>query len=113
MAFLDNIKISVKIISAVILLALVSAGVTSSGVCPELSRTEYRAFWRTTRRPRVELARVTRRIGDLGYYALAVITYAPTLAEPKSRPPPSNPPSRRAVGTLVGREIQPAPQGRV
>ena len=64
---------------------------------------------------RVELARVTRRISDLGYYALAVITYAPDAPEAKkSCQPSSKPPSSRAVRNLAnGQEIQPAPQGRV
>ena len=84
MAFLDNIKISVKIISAVILLALVSAGVIAfSSVTMNYLDREYSALLENDAQTRVELARVTRRVSDLGYYALAVITYAPDSAEAK------------------------------
>jgi methyl-accepting chemotaxis protein len=84
MAFLDNIKISVKIISAVVLLALVSAGVIVFGsVTTNYLEREYSDLLENDAQTRVELARVTRRISDLGYYALAVITYAPDSAEAK------------------------------
>ena len=84
MAFLDNIKISVKIISAVILLALVSAGLIAfSGVTMSYLDREYGDLLENDAQARVELVRVTRRVAELGYYALAVITYAPDSAEAK------------------------------
>ena len=85
MAFLDNIKISVKIISAVILLAMVSAGLTIfSGMTMQSSGQRILATcWKATLRARVELARVTRRVAELGYYALAVTTYAPDSPDAK------------------------------
>ena len=115
MAFLDNIKISVKIISAVILLALVSAGLLAfSGMTMNHLDREYGHLLENDAQARVELARVTRRVAELGYYALAVITYAPDLAEAKK--------SATEIEELlqggrqeprIGPEIQPAPQGRV
>ena len=85
MAFLDNIKISVKIISAVVLLAIVSAGLTIfSGTTMQPSGQRVsRELLEGDAQTRVELARVTRRIADLGYYALAVTTYAPDAPDAK------------------------------
>ena len=84
MAFLDNIKISVKIISAVVLLAIVSAGlIVLSAIAMNRMDREYSHLLENDAVTRVELARVTRRIVELGYNALAVITYAPDSAEAK------------------------------
>ena len=84
MAFLDNIKISIKIISSVILLAIVSAGLTVfSGMTMHRLDSEFSQLLEGDAQTRVELARVTRRIADLGYYALAVTTYAPDAPDAK------------------------------
>jgi methyl-accepting chemotaxis protein len=82
MAFIDNIKISVKIISATILLAIVSAGLIAfSGTTLHRLDHEYANLLENDAVTRVELARVTRRVMELGYQALEVITYAPDSAE--------------------------------
>jgi methyl-accepting chemotaxis protein len=84
MAFLDNIKISVKTIGCVLLLAVVSAGlIVFSGVTMNRMDHEFSQLLEGDAQTRVELARVTRRISDLGYYALAVTTYAPDAPEAK------------------------------
>ena len=75
---------------------------------------EYGHLLENDAQTRVELARVTRRVAELGYYALAVITYAPELGgsqEVGGR-------NRRILQVgrqepRIGTEIQPAPQGRV
>src|SRR5262245_27736908 len=84
MAFLDNIKISVKIISAVALLAIVSAGLMlqSATTMSRLDR-EFSHLLENDAVTRVELARVTRRVVELAYQALEVITYAPDSEEAK------------------------------
>jgi methyl-accepting chemotaxis protein len=84
MAFLDNIKISVKTIGCVLLLAIVSAGLIAfSGLTMNRMDHEFSQLLEGDAQTRVELARVTRRISDLGYYALAVTTYAPDAPEAK------------------------------
>ena len=84
MGFLDNIKISAKIISAVVMLAIVSVGLIGfSGMTLTYLDREYGDLLDNDAQARVELARVTRRVAELGYYALAVITYAPNSAEAK------------------------------
>jgi methyl-accepting chemotaxis protein len=84
MAFLDNIKISAKIISAVALLALVAIGlmVLAASTMSRLDQ-EYSNLLENDAVTRVELSRVTRRVVELGYQALAVITYAPDSEEAK------------------------------
>jgi methyl-accepting chemotaxis protein len=84
MAFLDNIKISVKTIGCVLLLAVVSAClIVFSGMTLNRLDHEFSQLLEGDAQTRVELARVTRRISDLGYYALAVTTYAPDAPEAK------------------------------
>jgi methyl-accepting chemotaxis protein len=84
MAFLDNIKISAKIISAVALLAIVSIGlmILSATTMSRMDQ-EFSNLLENDAVTRVELARVTRRVTELGYQALAVITYAPDSEEAK------------------------------
>jgi methyl-accepting chemotaxis protein len=84
MTFLDNIKISVKTIGCVLLLAVVSACLIAfSGITLNRLDHEFSQLLEGDAQTRVELARVTRRISDLGYYALAVTTYAPDAPEAK------------------------------
>ena len=84
MSFLDNIKISVKTIGCVLLLAVVSACLIAfSGITLNRMDHEFSQLLEGDAQTRVELARVTRRISDLGYYALAVTTYAPDAPEAK------------------------------
>ncbi len=84
MAFLDNIKISVKIIGVVLLLAVVSMSlIVFSGITLNRLDNEYSQLLEGDAQTRVELARVTRRIADLGYNALAVTTYAPDAPDAK------------------------------
>ena len=84
MAFLDNIKISVKTIGCVLLLAVVSVALTifSGGILHHME-TEYEALLEGDAQSRVELARVTRRAYEISYEALAVTTYAPDSPEAK------------------------------
>jgi methyl-accepting chemotaxis protein len=82
MAFLDNIKISVKTIGCVLMLAVVSAGLNAfSGITLNRMDNEFAQILEGDAQTRVELARVTRRVAELGYYALAVTTYAPDAEE--------------------------------
>ena len=62
MAFLDNIKISVKIIGVVLLLAVVSMSlIVFSGITLNRLDNEYSQLLEGDAQTRVELARVTRR----------------------------------------------------
>ncbi len=84
MAFLDNIKISVKTIGVVLLLAVVSVClIVFSGLTMNRLDHEYSQLLEGDAQTRVELARVTRRVYELSYNALAVTTYAPDAPEAK------------------------------
>src|SRR5262245_53677261 len=85
MAFLDNVKISVKTIGCVLMLAVVSAGLNVfSGTTLHRMDSEFSQILEGDAQTRVELARVTRRVAELGYFALAVTTYAPDAPEAKT-----------------------------
>ena len=76
MAFLDNIKISVKIISIVALLAIVSVCLTVfSGMTMSRLDREYTVLLDHEAATRVDAARATRRVIDIGYNALSVTTF--------------------------------------
>ena len=76
MAFLDNIKISVKIISIVALLAIVSVCLTVfSGMTMSQLDREYTVLLDHEAATRVDAARATRRVIDIGYNALSVTTF--------------------------------------
>jgi methyl-accepting chemotaxis protein len=84
MAFLDNIKISVKTISVVLLLAVVAGALAIfSGMSLRHMDTEFSSLLEGDAQSRVELARVTRRAYEISYNALAVTTYAPDSPEAK------------------------------
>jgi methyl-accepting chemotaxis protein len=84
MAFLDNIKISVKTIGCVLLLAVVSIGLAIfSGHNLNHLDKEFSALLEGDAQARVELARITRRAYEISYNALAVTSYAPDSPEAK------------------------------
>ena len=101
MAFLDNIKISVKIIGVVLLLAVVSVCLNVfSGVTMSRLDNDYSQLLEGDAQTRVELARVTRRIADLGYNALAVTTYAPDAPDAKKHAAEIDAAYKAGIGNL-------------
>ncbi len=85
MAFLDNIRISVKIVSIVALLAIVSIClIVFSGLTLSRLDSEYSSLLSRDAQTRIENARATRRVIDLGYYALATTSYEATSQEAKN-----------------------------
>jgi methyl-accepting chemotaxis protein len=101
MAFLDNIKISVKIIGVVLLLAVVSMSlIVFSGITLNRLDNEYSQLLEGDAQTRVELARVTRRIADLGYNALAVTTYAPDAPDAKKHAAEIDAAYKAGIGNL-------------
>ena len=71
--------------------------------------SEYSRLLEGDAQTRVELARVTRRISDLGYYALAVTTYAPDAPEAKKHASDLEAAFKQGMSNLRQRqEIQPA-----
>ncbi|HZO45422.1 MAG TPA: methyl-accepting chemotaxis protein [Xanthobacteraceae bacterium] len=84
MAFLDNIKISVKIIGCVLLLAIVSIGLAIfSGQSLHRMDNAYSALLEGDAQARVELARITRRAYEISYNAVTATSYPPDSADAK------------------------------